>query len=237
MTPAARAALMGAACLAAAAAGCTPKKTASAKSSARCANLDPVAAAICNDPSLQKLEGEIAVALNKARGLYPGDPAAAQALDEAHSRALQLRQRAGAPDAISLADALKSERDFLLALAPPRDGFTGRWLSPQGDILVSDEPNGFDVHAIAAEKTRGAWMCEFQAPASVLRDMLIAAAGPRGLGDPPLDGWIVESARQGATLLVKEVAPRAEAGMAVAIRPYCGMNGGLDGYYFPAKAR
>lgn len=236
MKSAARAMFVGGACLAAAAA-CSQQKTDTAKADAKCANADPVVSAICADSALQTLEGEIAIALTKARGLYPNDPAAAEALDDARADAVRLRQSANRDGAISLADALEGERDFLRALTAPREGFEGRWLSPQGDLVIAKEPDGFGMHAVTAEQSRGAWACEVQTPATLIKDILVAAAGPRGLGDPPLDGWIIESMRQGATLFVKEVAPRAEAGMSVAIRPYCGMSGGLDGPYFPAMSR
>ncbi len=233
MKSAARAAMMGALGLAAAA--CTPEKPTSANTNLDCAGKVSIAAAICADPALQKLDGEIAAALNGARTLYSNDPAAAHALEEAHANALALRQRAGADGAVSLADIMQGERDFLLALAPPREGFEGRWLSLQGDIVIAREPDGFALRAATAEQSRGAWVCEVEAPASLIQNMLVAAAGSRGAGDPPLDGWIIEGERRGAALLVKEIAPRAEAGADIAIRPYCGMNGGLDGSYFPAK--
>jgi hypothetical protein len=235
MISAARAAILGAVCLAAAA--CTAEKPTSAKSNPNCSNDGSVAAAICADPALQKLDGEIASALHNARALYPNDPAAARALDEAHAGALALRERAGAEGAISLADAMQGERDFLLALTPAREGFEGRWLNLQGDILIAQEPDGLGLNAVAAEQSRGAWVCEVQAPASLVQNMLVAATSSRGVGDPPLDGWIIEGERQGATLFVKEIAPRAALGAEVAIRPYCGMNGGLDGSYFPAKPK
>lgn len=237
MTSAARAMLLGAVCLTAAAAACAPKTSSGKSADAKCANADPVAAAICADPTLQNLEGEIASALHRARDLYPNDPDAAQALEDARAEAVRRRQAAGGEGAISLSDALQSERDFLRALAAPRDGFQGRWISPLGDILISAEPDGFGLHAVAAEPTRGAWVCEVQTPAALIKDTLVAAAGPRGLGDPPLDGWIIEAARRGATLAVHEIAPRPDEGMSVAVRPYCGMSGGFDGPYFPANSR
>jgi hypothetical protein len=186
---------------------------------------------------LQKLDGEIASALHRARDLYPNEPGAAQALKDARAEAMRRRQSAGGEGAISLNDALRNERDFLRALAAPREGFEGRWISPQGDLLISKEPDGFGLHAVAAEPIRGAWVCEVQTPAALIKDTLIAAAGPRGLGDPPLEGWIIEAARRGATLVVNEIAPNADEGMSVAVRPYCGMSGGLDGPYFPANFR
>jgi hypothetical protein len=237
MRSAARAMFLSALCLTAAAAACTPKPSGENSADAKCAKLDPVPAAICADSALQKLEGEIAVALNRARELYPNDTDALQALNDLRADAIRRRQFAGADGAISLADALQGERDFLRALVAPREGFEGRWISPQGDILITQEPDGFGLHAVAAEPSRGAWVCEVQTPAALIKNVLVAADGPRGLGDPPLDGWIIEAARQGATLLVKEVAPRADAGMSVAVRPYCGMSGGLDGPYFPANSR
>lgn len=236
MTSAARAMMLGAVCLTAAAA-CAPEPSTSKRTDARCANADPVAAAICKDSALQKLEGEIASALHRARDLYPNDADATQALEEARSEAVRRRQSAGREGAISLADAMQSERDFLRALAAPRDGFEGRWVSPEGDILIAQEPDGFGLHAVAAEPTRGAWVCEVQTPAALIKDVLVAAAGPHGLGEPPLDGWIIEAARRGSTLAVNEIAPRADEGMSVAVRPYCGMSGGLDGPYFPANSR
>lgn len=236
MTSAARAIVLCAVCLTAAAA-CAPETSSSKSTDARCANADPVAAAICADSALQKLEGEIAIALHRARALYPNDADAAKALEDTRSEAVRRRQSAGGEGAISLSDALQSERDFLRALAAPRDGFEGRWVSPEGDLLISQEPDGFGLHAVAAEPSRGAWVCEVQTPAALIKDVLVAAAGPRGLGDPPLDGWIIEAARRGATLTVNEIAPRAEEGMSVAVRPNCGMSGGLDGPYFPANSR
>ncbi len=236
MTSAARALLISALLLSAAATACAPDASQNSKAEAKCANADPVAA-ICADSALQKLEGEIAIALHRARDLYPNDSDAAQALADARAEALRLRQGAGGEGAISLADALQAERDFLRALAAPRDGFEGRWISPHGDILISKEPDGFGLHAVAAEPLRGAWVCEVQTPATLIKDTLAAASGPRGQGNPPLDGWIIEAARRGATLWVNEIAPRADQGMSVAVRPYCGMSGGLDGPYFPANSR
>jgi uncharacterized protein YecT (DUF1311 family) len=216
---------------------CTPAKRVEAPAIASgidCAKATAlVEKAICADPALIKLDGEIGAAYSKALALYAEAPAADAALRDIQ-RGFNLVREASLDSGamVTLTERLEAQRLWIGALQKPRDGFVGDWGNLVAEVAITQAPDGaLSVEANAAEASRGAWLCDLRGTLTKDGDGLKLTAVSKDSAD--LGGWTVRFVRDGAVLKVIETPPANAKPGDSAVRPYCGMNGGFEGAFLP----
>ncbi|EHK68203.1 lysozyme inhibitor LprI family protein [Achromobacter arsenitoxydans] len=184
--------------------------------------------AICADGALAAQDASIASHYSKARKSF--DAAAAQALAQDQRYFLQVRDEGyaspsgGDTPQKELADRMKYRDAFLASLtAKRRPGFEGEWENLAGGFSVKKLADGrlaFD--GSAAHPLNGRWLCAVEGIGTVKGNTLVVET-------TDADGWTLTLVRKGAGVELAESSPTG----APASRPYCGMNGGMQGVYFP----
>jgi uncharacterized protein YecT (DUF1311 family) len=189
--------------------------------------------AICADPETRRLDAQVAASFARARSLYTADPAAAAALMQMQRRFNTRREALVGtphPDALPMPLYLGAQAVLLDNLDRQRAGFVGDWTNDIGVVSVRagrTATASLTVEITSAEPTRGAWVCQVDGAGTPVNGRLTLRTAQPGLG-----GWTISLSRRGGVLVVEETSPR---GRADAMRPYCGLNGGLNGEYLPAK--
>ncbi|KRC84585.1 hypothetical protein D3C85_367070 [compost metagenome] len=186
--------------------------------------------AICADGALAAQDASIAKNFGKARKAF--DAATAKALTQDQRYFVQVRDDAyaaasdGGTPGKELADRLKYRDAFLASLAlKPRQGFEGVWENLAGGFSVKKQADGSLVFdGSAAHPQNGRWVCDVQGIGTVKGDTLVVQTSDA-------EGWILTLVRKGAGVELSESPPSGAANSAG--RPYCGLNGGLVGAYFP----
>jgi len=174
--------------------------------------------AICADPALGALDRRIAARYAALRGQMDGP--SSTSLREDQQWFIASREELSTED---IADTLRSRLSFLEAIrSSSAAGVVGTWRNVAGTITVRQEASGaLTFEANAAAPATGRWVCGASG--------VVAEAGQgqwrAAITDPVSDTITFE--RQGSLLVVAE----PEGG-----REYCGLNGGLAGYYFPAAS-
>ncbi len=208
---------------------CVPAAWAADKPSFDCAKArTAVEKAICADGALAAQDASIASRYSKARKAF--DPAAAQALAQDQRYFVQVRDEAYASPSGSdtpqqeLADRMKYRDAFLASLsAKRRQGFEGDWENLAGGFSIKKLADGrlaFD--GSAAQPLNGRWLCAVEGVGTVKGNTLVVET-------TDAEGWRLTLVRKGAGVELAEASPTG----APAGRPYCGLNGALQGVYFP----
>lgn len=172
--------------------------------------------AICANPELASLDRRIAARYTALRGQL--EARAFRSLREDQEWFVASREETAIED---LADTLRSRLSFLNAIRlPPASGVVGNWRNAAGMITVTQEPSGgVTFEANAAAPVTGRWVC------GASGDVIAAGQGRwNAVISDPVDDTITFE-RRGSLLVVVE--PQTS-------REYCGLNGGLAGFYFPA---
>ncbi len=107
----------------------------------------------------------------------------------------------------------------------PTKGMVGYWGNLFGGLDIAMIANGaYKVRLNAVDPRSARWVCDLDAEGKLVDGVLIAE-------DPEIEGWQVTVHRVGAGLIVKETAkPNTKTD---GYSPYCGMNGTVEGTYFP----
>jgi uncharacterized protein YecT (DUF1311 family) len=196
-----------------------------------------VETAICADPDLVAQDEGIARAYNAALLLYAEAPDAEAELKTQQRLYNDTREVSlGAiPNAPTLGERLAGRAEELTGLVAPREGFAGSWMSATGLVTIAlGEGDGFTVSMSRADPLAARWVCTIEAQAKLANGVL--ALHKNKETDSLLGGWKITLAREGALLRVIETAPASKSNEPAA-RPYCGMNGALEGAYLPAQMK
>jgi hypothetical protein len=195
---------------------------------APCETAKGVAALICTDPKLAKLQAEMAEAMLRAGHIYRFNLNARRELEALAPQLIGMRNAAAGDDGIGLQELMIRQRDFLTALDEPHHGETGRWVNALGSLTITKASNGPFFQLTALEPTRDEWRCELRvAGKRELFEIAALSQSPQS----PLQGWTLRARRDGALLRLEEIAPEGSNGE----RPYCKGGGGFAGLYFPAR--
>lgn len=182
--------------------------------------------AICADPRLGRLDRRLADRYVAVRGAMT--PALREALTRDQRWFLGARDewqenstRGGFRDFDGLAERMDGRIAFLDQLRTrPATHLQGRWRNAAGVVEIRTLEKGqMSVEINAAHPVNARWLCD--------------VSGRARLGDTTIvinadDGWRIRLSLDRGSLKVEELSPDGQGGS----RPYCGMNGHVDGDYF-----
>ncbi len=204
--------------------------------------------AICADRELSRLDLALADAYRAALARLDGDAEAQAALRAAQRSFLSVRDARIGDAEFTVADAMSRQLDLLAGIdGAPRTEFVGVWAGHASELKVERPAPGdaaipagaFRVSIDAVEPTRARWLCDATGIGRLVGDALVVSAPP---ADDVLEGWTLKIVRRGHVVDLYEIGPpgteRDATGFYYGMRPFCGMNGGVAGTYFPVgKAR
>ncbi len=183
---------------------------------------------ICASPKLTALKADMAQAAARAGDAYRFSLNAQRELERLTPQLIGMRNAAAGSDGVGLEDLMIRQRSFLNALDKPRGGETGRWVNALGELRITQMADGYVVAMSASEPARNNWRCSLNVKSDRVMFGLRSNDDER---NSPLQGWTLRARREGALLLVEEIAPEG----ASEARPYCQGGGGFEGLYFPAR--
>jgi uncharacterized protein len=182
--------------------------------------------AICADPRLGRLDRRLAdryVAVRQAM-----TPALREALTRDQRWFLGARDewqenstRGGFRDFPDLAARMTDRIAFLDQLRTrPATHLQGTWRNAAGTVEIRTLEKGqMSVEINAAHPVNARWLCDISGRARLGESTIVIDAD---------DGWRIRLSLDRGSLKVEELAPGGQGGS----RPYCGMNGHVDGTYF-----
>lgn len=189
----------------------------------------PVETMICSDPKLSAYDALIAARYEAL--LARLDAPSARALREDQRWFLSARDATMAlipkddPERIGVLHSwLVMRMSFLASIETQRaPGLEGLWSNVAGEVLLSHNADGsVSLLAHATDPAGARWTC-------MAKGRTAGTDAEVRFVDPDVPGWNILVRRAGASLRVEE---QREDGK-IAASPFCGLNGGLKGHYFP----
>lgn len=182
--------------------------------------------AICADPALGRLDRRMADRYAAVCRILP--PGARTALTQDQRWFIGARDewqenstRGGFRDFSDLGERMRGRVQFLDSLQTrPAAGLEGKWRNVAGSVDIRRLEKGqLLVELNAAHPVNARWLCDVSGTGRIIDNAITISAD---------DGWRIRVSLRGGYLNVEELAPGGQGGS----RPYCGMNGHVDGAYF-----
>lgn len=182
---------------------------------------------ICASDALAKADTDIARIYQERLRAF--DPATARLLVRDQTRFLASREHVFGPGfgdakpAKLLLDLLKDRAKFLRGLRlPAGDGLVGHWANVTGLLAIRPGANGhIDIGMDTNEPVTARWVCSLAGTGRVVDGVLEVQVE---------DGSALRLKREGQAVTVKAVPPTGKTDW---MPDYCGMNGSVEGTYFP----
>ena len=185
--------------------------------------------AICEDPQLARLDRRMATAYAALGRRLSATMRAALVRDQrwflgARDEWQENSARGGFKDFPDTAERMRNRIAFLDSVQTrPATSLIGSWRNAAGTVEVRPAANGqVSVALSAAQPVNARWLCEVSGTGRVSNDTMTFAAD---------DGWQVRLTLRSGYLAVEEIGPGGGTGA----RPWCGMNGHVDGEYLPRR--
>jgi hypothetical protein len=181
----------------------------------------------------ERLDAALAAAYAAARERVRADPALAERLRRAHAAFLAGREAVRARPEARLPVYLRSGRQWLDAVAGPRTGWAGAWISGAGDIVIAPRADGrFTVRARGDDPIGGSYTCGFVGVGRLAGEAMEVAWDTAAEEDDGADGWTLRLRQAGSVLTLEQRRNDSPAPTA----PFCGVHGSLEEAYLPARA-
>ncbi|CAB3759120.1 hypothetical protein GQ57_20210 [Burkholderia sp. MSh2] len=186
-----------------------------------------VETAICGSPALTGADRAMADAYRVARERLDRD--AGRKLVEDQKAYLVARDQAfhdasSRADEKGLRENMESRTRFLRGIpARAPAGFSGRWGSVGGLVVVDAADGAYKVSVNTVEPDMGRWVCDAGGIGAIVDGKLVVKVD---------GGAVVRLSRDGPLLKVETQPPSNVQDWHA---PYCGTSGSLDGEYFPSS--
>jgi uncharacterized protein YecT (DUF1311 family) len=205
-----------------------PAASWAAAPSFNCANASSnVETAICRSRALTGADREMADAYRAAHQRLDREADRKLVEDQKAyllAREYAFREALSRADEKTLLDNIQRRTRFLRGIpARAPTGFSGRWGSVGGLVVVDVAGGAYQVSVNTVEPNMGRWVCDTGGTGTIVAGKLIVKVD---------DGALVQLSRDGALLKVDTTPPSNVQDWHA---PYCGSNGSLDGEYFSSS--